>query len=123
MTVAAISAIFERIRNGYVQLGEQLLAEDPDLDAVAQALAGIDAELAAIPPPSLIADLDPNGAADLAAAARVCDAQRQTVLAQLTSLRQRLTESAADEQRAARATRAYRSAEDASDGRFIDQRR
>ena len=122
MTIAAISAIFERIRQGYLQLGEQLLGENPDLEAVARALASIDAELATVPPPSLIADLDPNGAADLAASARVCDTQRQTLLTQLSQLRQRLTESAADEQRAARAARAYRSAEDASDGRFIDQR-
>lgn len=123
MTSADVAALYARIHTAYVRVNDRLVAGEPDCDALSQVIAAIDVDLAAIPLPSAIVDLDQNNATTLAALARTCDTQRQQALAGLLVAQQQLTRTAANDERASRSAQAYQHVEGQGDGRFVDQRR
>ena len=114
---------YARISDLYRRQLDLLTVDEPDLDAVAGLIAGVDAELARLPPSDRLPALERDEAERLAAAAREADTLRGHAATHLDRLRDRQVRSAAGDERAVGALRAYGAPGIPDTARFLDQRR
>ena len=114
---------YARISDLYRRQLDLLAPAEPDMDAVAGLIAQVDAELARLPPSDRLPALDRDEAERLVAAAREADALRGSAAARLDRLRDELVRTAAGDERAVTALRAYGAPGTTGTARFLDQRR
>lgn len=123
MSAPDLAAAYVRITDLYRRQLDLLALDEPDFEAVTALIAGVDNELAHLPPSDRLPVLDRDEADRLIAAAREADALRAQAATRLDDLRVALSREAAVGQRAASAVRAYGSAPAVDAARFLDQKR